>query len=155
MAQQGFEEGAVRAAYSAWLASGPFDIGSTTRAGIRGTPDERSQSNGSAMRISPLGIFGHSMPADKLAGLARRDSALTHPNRVCCDAAAALAVGIAYAIRTGADGQAVLEFVQDWAEQDGAAPEVSAALRAAAASAPSDFQHQMGWVLIALQNAFY
>ena len=80
----GYHAEKVRGAYQSWLASGPFDIGTTTRRGLEGEPDHRSRSNGSLMRCSPLGI---AFETPDLAELAPVDSALTHPNSLvgeCC-----------------------------------------------------------------------
>lgn len=55
------------------------------------------------MRISPLGIFAHALPAPVGADWARQDAALTHPHQVCQDASATLVAAIAHAIATGSD----------------------------------------------------
>jgi ADP-ribosylglycohydrolase len=44
---------------------------------------------------------------------------------------------------------------KSWARRSSRSPEVVAAIEAAAHGAPADFVTQSGWVLIALQNAFY
>jgi ADP-ribosylglycohydrolase len=81
---------------------------------------------------------------------------LSHPHPVCRAACAAFAGAISAALY-GADRRGMMEAavrIADAAGSDAAA--VGAALRQAAAGVPpGDFQHQMGWVLIALQNAFF
>jgi ADP-ribosylglycohydrolase/fructose-1,6-bisphosphatase/inositol monophosphatase family enzyme len=144
-----FDPAAVRQAYRDWMASRPFDIGATTRAGILGHPDVDSQANGSLMRVSPIGIWAAGDPA-LAARLAREDSALTHPNPVCQEAcagfAAALAAGIA-----GADRPAML----DAALRHAAGPARDALERGARGERVADVDTNQGWVLIALQNAFF
>lgn len=164
-------EAAARAYYY-WFHSAPFDCGATTSRALgaiqagdlaRGTAattaagaaSPESQANGSLMRISPLAIWGHAAAPEKLAELARADSALTHPHTVCCDAAAAFTLAAAYAIRTGEPADRVHAFALDWAERAGCDARVKQSLRDADASPPADFSLQQGWVLIAFQNAFY
>jgi ADP-ribosyl-[dinitrogen reductase] hydrolase len=146
------------AAYGRWYTSGPFDIGGTTAlafgaaasapadkaAAAHDSADGRSQANGSLMRIAPIGVWA--TDADEAAAAASTDSGLSHPHPVC--RAAALA---------GGDREAMMRKAVRIALQAGpeAAPVQQALQNAAAGVAPKDFQHQMGWVLIALQNAFY
>src|SRR4051794_37607745 len=101
-----FDDDAIARAYGHWYASGPFDCGGTTRralsvasrvaddpaANARKVASRDSQANGALMRVSPLGVFGHAMPPDQLAALARRDAELTHPHPVCQDASAVYCV---------------------------------------------------------------
>ena len=167
---KGYEPAAALDAYLHWYGSPPFDIGGTTSAALRGarrgrTPQERlagakqhastsSQANGSLMRISPLGIFGAGNPA-AAADWARADSRLTHPHPVCQDACAVFVAAIATVITAGCSAPECYQAAQDEASRSSVAPPVTAALRAAAERPPEDYQTQQGWVLIALQNAFY
>ena len=103
--------------YVRWLRSNPFDLGNTTWAALslggalgpervpsgaelaaftggHGT-NQASQANGSLMRCTPLGIWGHRMDDEALVALARADSALTHPHPACCDAVAAYSLAVA------------------------------------------------------------
>jgi ADP-ribosylglycohydrolase len=146
-----YDDQTVREAYHHWYRSAPFDIGTTTRAALA-TRDLRhdSQANGSLMRISPLGIFGAGRPAEA-AAWARADSRLTHPHLVCQDACAAFVAAIATAVGTGASAEACHAAAMAESRQ----PEVRQALDAARLAPPADFMTQQGWVLIALQNAFY
>jgi ADP-ribosyl-[dinitrogen reductase] hydrolase len=164
----GFDPQAIAAAYGRWYASGPFDCGHTTAqafgAAARARVDKakaartganaQSQSNGSLMRIAPLGIWAADFP--EAARLADLDSALSHPHPVCRAACSAFAAAISSALG-GADRaemMAVALGVADAAEP-AAAPVGLALRRAQAGVAPDEFQHQMGWVLIALQNSFF
>jgi len=158
----------VAAAYGRWYASEPFDCGFATRRAFsaaasaltdkagaaRRHADPGSQSNGSLMRIAPIGVWA--TDPDEAARIASEDSALSHPHPVCRAACAAFAAAISAAL-TGADRAEMLATALRIADAAGvdAAP-IGAALRQAAAGvAQAEFQHQMGWVLIALQNAFF
>jgi len=151
----GYDAEATADAYRWWKASGPFDIGGTTSAGLAGHPNLQSQANGSLMRISPLAVWGHALPADQLANLAREDSAITHPHPVCMDSCAAFVVAVAYAIQTGDGASATYDAALDWARKAHAEHAVIESLDAAAYGPPEDFLTQQGWILIALRNAFY
>jgi ADP-ribosylglycohydrolase/fructose-1,6-bisphosphatase/inositol monophosphatase family enzyme len=165
-----YDPAAALDAYLHWYGSPPFDIGSTTSAALRGarhgkTSQERlkgakqhantsSQANGSLMRISPLGIFGAGNPA-AAADWARADSSLTHPHQVCQDACAVFVAAIAKAIAAGCSAQDCYQAALDEAKRFSVASPVAEALREAAERPPNDYQTHQGWVLIALQNAFY
>lgn len=160
------EDAAV--AYGRWYATEPFDCGNTIRQAfaaaaaaltskasvIRSNADRTSQSNGSLMRIAPIGIWAND--PDEAARLASEDSSLSHPHPVCRIACAAFAAAISAAL-AGADRRGMIQTALRIA--DGGCLEsasVGAAIRQAAAGIPpKDFQHQMGWALIALQNAFF
>jgi ADP-ribosyl-[dinitrogen reductase] hydrolase len=164
-------------AYAYWYQSQPFDVGSTIGQALRAIPalsslpwgtrengaaehavaaaNRGSQANGSLMRISPLGIWGHDLDPDTLADGARADSRLTHPHPVCREACAAFVLAIAYAVATGAGPAETHAYALDWARRRSGSEEVVAALEAAERGKPADFMHQSGWVLTALQNAFY
>lgn len=150
-----FDEAAVAQAYRDWYASAPFDVGSTTRAALdpawRGGKNRQSQANGALMRVSPLGIFGVRLDPAALDSAARADAALTHPHPVCRDASAVFARSLADAIR-GADARQVYHRALAC---EPCGEEVRRALQAAASSPPSDFMTNQGWVLLALQNAYY
>jgi ADP-ribosyl-[dinitrogen reductase] hydrolase len=153
-----FDERAVGAAYVDWLNSGPFDVGNTTQAAIdalaAGRPvRSESQSNGGLMRVSPIGVFAAGSP-ETAACLAAKDARLTHPHPVCVAANAAYAAAIAAGIQ-GAAPEAMWTTAQHYAGDLTGSELVRQRLVAARSGAPEDFQHQMGWVLTALQNAFY
>lgn len=121
---------------------------------LRQHASRESQSNGSLMRVSPLGIFlaGRGRQA---ADLAREDSRLTHPNAVCVESCACYVAAIAAAVATGCGPEGAYRAALDEAERAGAPGPVREALRAAREAPPADFVTQQGWVLIALQNAFH
>jgi ADP-ribosyl-[dinitrogen reductase] hydrolase len=147
-------EGALRA-YRNWYRSEPFDVGQTTRAAVVGYRMGESQANGSLMRASPLGIFAHRQAPDQAAEVGREDSALTHPNRVPCDAVGVFVVAVSHAIRHGDGPAAVHQAALDWARQNDVASGVVSALEEARNAPPVCDGENEGWVLIALQNAFF
>ncbi|AKT36745.1 inositol monophosphatase family protein [Chondromyces crocatus] len=163
-----YAPGAALDAYLHWYRSRPFDMGCTTRralgaaalsdtsedalAAALATADPESQSNGSLMRVSPLGILGAGRPREA-ATWAREDSALTHPHPVCREACAAYVAAIAAAI--GGEGvEGAYAAARDEAARGGSEP-VMKALSAAADTPPKLFSADAGWVLVALQNAFH
>jgi ADP-ribosylglycohydrolase/fructose-1,6-bisphosphatase/inositol monophosphatase family enzyme len=167
-----YDPGAAVEAYASWYQSGPFDCGTTTRSALAAAagagPDRHerlraaearanrtSQANGSLMRVSPLGIVAAGSSLDEIAGWARADSALTHPHTVCREACAAFAIAIAHAVVHGDGPQAAYGAARDWTRRSSRDDSVARALDAAEDAAPADFQTQQGWVLVALQNAFF
>jgi ADP-ribosyl-[dinitrogen reductase] hydrolase len=150
-----YEPDTVLAAYREWLGSGPFDVGRTTRAALEGQTRAESQANGSLMRISPLAVFAQAQSAAGVADLARRDALLTHPHAVCGDATAAYAVALAHAVRRGDGPHTAYAAAREWARQSAPNVAVVEALESAEHTAPVCDGANQGWVLIALQNAFY
>ena len=153
----------VATAYAEWYGSGPFDCGDTTAQALlsaseadEGSKAEAasrnanadSQSNGSLMRVSPIGIWARK--PEVANRFAREDSRLTHPNDICVDACGVHAAAITEGIRSG-DRGAMLRVAQGYARTK----EIATVLALAAQGhEPEDYQSNMGWVLIALQNAF-
>jgi ADP-ribosyl-[dinitrogen reductase] hydrolase len=150
----------------------PFDVGNTTRQALASislddlrkrtaaaramaAASGQSQANGALMRVSPLGIWGALRELAEVAAAARQDAQLTHPHPVCQDASAVFAVAVASAIGAGLTPRATFERAVAWARAAAVEPAVLRALEAAQDEPPRDFQMQMGWVLIALQNAFF
>jgi ADP-ribosylglycohydrolase/fructose-1,6-bisphosphatase/inositol monophosphatase family enzyme len=146
VARKNFEPDSVLEAYREWMTSRPMDIGSTTERGLLGLHTTESESNGSLMRVSPIGVWAAGDPA-RAARAARADSALTHKNPVCVEACAAFAAAIAVGVAGG--GREAM--------RGAALANSSAGAREAIerASPPEDFFSRMGWVLVALQNAFF
>jgi ADP-ribosylglycohydrolase/fructose-1,6-bisphosphatase/inositol monophosphatase family enzyme len=144
-----YEAAKVLDAYRAWLTSRPVDVAMTTERGLLGTAASESESNGSLMRVAPIGVWAAGDPA-LAARTARDDSALTHANPICLDACAAYCAAIAAGV-AGADREAMFEAAL--AHSKGPAHE--AIKRAAKGNAPTDYFTHMSWVLVALQNAFF
>ncbi len=166
-----FDDDAVAARYVAWYASDPFDIGRTTRQAFRiSKPSDQglaetirsqaswdSQANGSLMRQSPLGVFGWCMDEQDLADLSCRDSTLSHPHPTCQESCVAYTHAMAFAIRTGGTPRDVYEDTLTFVRSRPSSKDtgVIGVLETASKSPPGNFSHQMGWVLIALRNAFH
>lgn len=145
----------ARAAYVGWLASGPFDCGTTVMSGLLGRPNQSSEANGALMRISPLGVFGADLPPVLVAKWARQDAEITHPNRVCQDANALFVLAIRHAIRKGCEPRELYECVLRWAEEQTTQGVLLCAIRSAAHRRPADYIRQQGWVVIAFHNALW
>jgi ADP-ribosylglycohydrolase/fructose-1,6-bisphosphatase/inositol monophosphatase family enzyme len=140
----GFERDKVLDAYRDWMQTRPIDIGETTERGLLGLHTTESESNGSLMRVSPIGVWAAGDPA-RAAAAAREDSALTHPNPVCVEACA----GFCAAIAAGVAGATRKEMVEVAAAHcTGPAHE---AIQCNAV--PDSFDKSR--VITSLQNAFY
>jgi ADP-ribosyl-[dinitrogen reductase] hydrolase len=161
-----YDAGAVLEAYLHWYRSGPFDIGITTTTALQGAElgkdrkdrlnlaaSNQSQANGSLMRISPVAIFGWSRP-DEAVEYARLDSGLTHPNQICREACAVFVRAITSAL-SGANAQACYRAALEEANRGHETSVISSLEAAAIAPLAIMDGYQSGWVLIALQNAFY
>lgn len=163
-----YDPEAAASAYGAWLASEPVTCGATCgrafaaaaaapdgtkAAAARLAADGASQSNGALMRVAPIGIWA-ATPA-QAAAAAMADSALSHPHPVsqaaCAAFAAAIAAGIAGAGRAG-----MMAIALSTAGSVAGAEAVVATLEQARdGQPPAEYQDRMGWVLIALGNAFH
>ncbi|HSA71875.1 MAG TPA: inositol monophosphatase family protein [Burkholderiales bacterium] len=133
-------------AYREWLTTRPVDIAATTERGLLGLQTGESESNGSLMRVSPLGVWAAGDPA-RAAAAAREDSALTHRNPVCVEACAAYAAAIAVGVAGGSRAamrEAALEHsrgkARELIEQGGL---------------PDDFMEPRSSVRVSLLNAFH
>ncbi|NMP24860.1 ADP-ribosylglycohydrolase family protein [Sulfobacillus harzensis] len=159
----------VASGYVRWADSHPFDMGGTVRqaiAGAHGGPlsgmAERmrnsanydSKANGALMRQSPLAIWGYAQDPRVLADLGRQDALLTHPNPVCQEASAVFVATVGMIIRWGLDAQAAYEFAVAFQRRFGQESEVLDAL-VQAEHQPPPYSHHIGYVLVALHNAFY
>ncbi|MGE6660933.1 inositol monophosphatase family protein [Pseudomonas sp. NPDC077408] len=167
--QGGFDSSDIAQRYVDWLRSEPFDVGNTTRQALLGPlclpalavdqacrahASTSSQANGALMRVAPIGIGAHGRPS-LAAHWARQDALLTHPHDVCQEANAAYAAAIAVGV-SGANRQAMLDAALAVLLPTTEGDVVRQVLTAAAGGErPTEYQRQMGWVLIALQNAFY
>ena len=142
-------------AYESWLLSRPFDVGQTLAQALGGQPSQQSQANGALMRISPLGIYGAGRDPRQVAGWAREDAALTHPNPVCGDVNALFAAALAHAIAAGPSPEELHTRIVEWAESWTVDRAVRDLVQAAADAPPADYTHHMGWVLLAFHNALW
>lgn len=159
---------AAAKAYVEWVHSSPFDVGNTIRQALLGPlrhPDlsvaeacrlaasPNSQANGALMRVAPIGIAAYGRP-DLAAAWARQDALLTHPHPVCLEANAAYAAAIAAGVQ-GYTRKEMFEAAMDVLDHSPSAEIVKECLLSAEDGyMPEDYMEHMGWVLIALQNAF-
>jgi ADP-ribosyl-[dinitrogen reductase] hydrolase len=107
------------------------------------------------MRVSPLAVFGAGFSLDQVVEWAEADAALTHPNIVCQQINALFAMAIATAIRKEVTPQELYEKMLVWAEERKVETAIIDVMKRAAIEPPADFMKQMGWVMIAFQNALY
>ena len=145
----------LRRQYVFWIESNPFDCGITIAGALQGRMNPDSQANGALMRVSPIGIFGVNYPLEQIAEWAVADAAITHPNPVCLQVNALYAMAITTAIRDNPTAQELYKLIQSWANSRNVEKSVLRAIDQAAKEPPIDFMAQMGWVLIAFQNALY
>lgn len=156
VAAGGFDDDAVLAGYRAWLQSGPFDVGSTTRRGIGGGDTSDSQANGSLMRVSPLAVHLWRNEPDAVTTVVVRDSALTHESEVCLAAVAVWSSAVALAVREGPTPAVLYARVASWVRTRDDFPASVREIFAGDDVAPvKDFMTNQGWVLVALRNAFH
>ena len=173
-----FEIESIARQYARWIESPPFDIGTTTRtalgcflhsahwnkiceeqgyaigmgqAAVQGCLD--SKANGSLMRATPLGIWGHHLSDTDLAGYARQDSALSHPNQSCQDAVACYAIAIANLMRAPGDRLTAFHATRAWAKAY-ANTEVRGWLEDAENDLNYPYHPQAGFIRIAFTHAF-
>ncbi len=142
-------------AYRFWLDSSPFDVGNTVSSALRGMFNNESQANGALMRVSPLGIFGAFRDLEQLARWAWEDAALTHISPICGQANVLYVVALAKAIRRGIEPEDLYREALSSAREMKAEPKLLAVMEAAAERPPEEYVRSQGWVLIALQNAFW
>lgn len=107
------------------------------------------------MRIAPLGVLGTFLSPPELFKLACIDAGLTHPNGICRAANGLFATAIAFSIRTGGGADATYEYALEVVRSEEVPLPVLEAVQRANECSPADFVRKQGWVLIALQNAFY
>ena len=79
---------------------------------------------------------------------------MTHPHPVCLDANRIFVTSLSVAIE-GATPKEVFDTALSWCREWDVQASVATSLREASTSPPADYTSQQGWVLIALQNAFY
>lgn len=176
--QPSFEIERVARQYARWIESHPFDIGITTRTslgcflhnahwktvceeqgyavGMRRAAAQgciESKANGSLMRATPLGIWGHHFSDADLAKFARQDSALSHPNQSCQDVVACYVIAIANLMRTPCDRHTAFHATRVWADTHANA-EVRGWLDDAEANLNYPYHPQAGFVRIAFTHAF-
>ena len=169
--------------YYKWIESRPFDIGFTTSYSL-GAPRNQdmtdrsyanvmtkeaaklcitSKANGSLMRITPLGIWGHDLAAEQIASFAVRDTSLSHPNYSCGYAVACYSIAVATLVNTG-DRFKAIDNARGWLnsqanltkdpEQYKSWAEVGSWLYDAVDNADIPYFPQAGFIKIAFTHAF-
>jgi ADP-ribosyl-[dinitrogen reductase] hydrolase len=156
IANGGFEPDKAKEAYLYWLSTPPFDIGGTTRSGLSGHLNHSSEANGSLMRVSPLAVHLWRKPPDRVAEIVAQDSALTHPSKACRDAVAVFSIAIGLALREHLAPRDIFAQTRLWVgNQQDFHPGVAAIFADPDVAPVTEFSAKMGWVLIALRNAFH
>lgn len=156
LARGGFSLEEAQQAYREWLASGPFDVGTTTRLGLEGGDTSESQANGSLMRISPLAVHLWRNDPEAAGSIAVQDACITHGSAVCIEATAIYASAIALAVREGLPPRALYDRVAAWVRSDPVFETPVKGIFAGEDVEPvKDFHTHAGWALVALRNAFH
>mmetsp|Transcript_148119 Transcript_148119/g.258428 ORF Transcript_148119/g.258428 Transcript_148119/m.258428 type:complete len:587 (-) Transcript_148119:97-1857(-) len=169
-----FPSDVVAKNYHDWGASGPFDIGITTRQAVWGRNyaavdmehrawemNMNSQSNGALMRCMPLAVWccARKFDAHAIVAAAHADAKLTHSNHTVGSANAAYVLAMTQLIHTCGDRASALEAVENWKaeELEKSSPgseNLSKWLQEAMAGEPLHFGPEYGWSKIAFTHAF-
>jgi len=83
------------------------------------------------------------------------DASLTHPHPICLQANALFAMSIAQSISRLKGPQDIYEDIKRWATEMNVEKPLMTAILDAPHSPPADYIDQLGWVLIAFQNALW
>ena len=167
----------IARSYARWIESEPFDIGTTTINGLgsfnqpawkemaqslsyaaamtaaSAKLNANSKSNGSLMRATPLGIWGHHYSPSDIANFARQDSCLSHPNESCWQAVACYSIAIAHLVDHLGDRQGAFLLARQWAKGH-AVPEVNQWLGMAESNEAVAYEPLIGFVQIGFVHAF-
>lgn len=159
----------IAQAYVAWCHSDPIDIGGTTlnafdlrgeitaerlwsnAAEVNGHP--KRQANGALMRVAPLAIWATTHAPERLAELARLDAKLSHPSPNCQESNVAFVSAIAEGLGGGTPRSMYEAALRSVDTELGR--EVHGWLVAAEHELPDFDTWGIGWVRVALQNAFH
>lgn len=151
----GWDESAARARYMDWFETDPPDAGDAVREALLGNPQADSQGNGALMRVLPIALWAAEYPGFDWQVATREDAAITHPHPVCGDANVVYVHALLQAMQPGATPRGVYESTLRFAAGLEVCSSVLDALRRAETERPDYDGKQIGWVLIALQSAFY
>lgn len=170
LVEHGADFDAIAKAYVSWCKSDPIDVGGTTlnafdlsgvvtatRAWqnaeeLNGHP--KRQANGALMRVSPLAIWGVHR-RNELADLVRKDARLSHPSPACQESNVAFATAIAEGIGGGDPRSMYSAALASVDTPVGREAGVHGWLVAAEHEPPDFDTWGIGWVRVALQNAFF
>jgi ADP-ribosyl-[dinitrogen reductase] hydrolase len=153
--KNGYDINAVLESYRYWKSTEPFDIGFTTIMGLTGVPNLDSQANGALMRVAPIGILGSTLGDEETFSMGCNDAHLTHPHINCVSISGLFAVGIASAIAEDLDNVQLYNKILAVAKRSKCPPMIISVIEDAKDYKPGNFMKNMGWVMIAFQNALY
>ncbi len=150
---QRFDYDHVYNSYIDWADSEPFDIGSTISNALhQGIYDPKSASNGSLMRVAPIGIYGATLDLDTVASLSIQDAKCTHDNNIVFETNSIFARAISLAIKSDIAPRDLFTQMIDWAT----IPTIREKMIQAKSNIPANMDsYQKGFCLTALQNAMY
>lgn len=151
----GWDASAAYRRYQEWFATDPPDVGEAVQAALQGDPMPESQGNGALMRVMPIALWAAEHPDFDWITAACEDASITHPNPVCSDANVVYVYALLQAMQPGATSRGVYEAVLSFAAEQGVNCAVQEVLRRAADERPDYDGEYIGWVLVALQSAFY
>ncbi len=151
----GWDKYAAHKRYMDWFETDPPDVGEAVSAALEGEPLSDSQGNGALMRVLPIALWAAEHPDFDWQTAAREDAAITHPHPVCGDANVVFVHALLQAMQAGATPRGVYESALQFAAEQGLHPLVLLTLRQAEAERPVYDGKYIGWVLVALQSAFY
>jgi len=167
----------IARSYAEWIRSRPFDIGGTTYSSLGCINDSDwatvcqnegyaaamthaarsacmdSKANGSLMRATPLGIWGHKLKVNEIARISREDSSLSHPNQSCVYAVTCYAIAIASLINNPGDRKLAFSVANEWADFN-ANEEVCGWLASASCNFDVPYYPLAGFIKIAFIHAF-
>lgn len=142
--------------YLEWFRGDPADVGEAVKSALEGAPMPESQGNGALMRVMPIALMAAEHPDFGWQQAAREDAGLTHPNPICAECNVVYVYALMQAMLQGATPESVYRNTLEWAETQGISESVLAYMRRAATDERPDYDGEtIGWVLIALQGAFY
>lgn len=150
----GWSREAALKRYQEWLATDPPDIGEATERALRGNPDFESQGNGALMRVLPIALWAAEHPDFDWQTAAREDAAITHPNPLCAEINVVFVQALLTAMQRNSTKEDILLSAMSHAED----PQLYAMLldvRTPGAMYPDYDGEHIGWVILALQGAFY
>ena len=151
----GWDAHAARLRYMEWFETDPPDAGEAVTAALEGEPLADSQGNGALMRVLPIALWAAAHPGVDWQRAAREDAAITHPHPVCGDANVVYVHALLQAMKPGATARGVYESALHFAAEQGVSPSVLEAVQRAATERPDYDGEYIGWVLLALQSAFF
>lgn len=153
---EGWDAAAALRRYREWFDTDPTDVGATIKTALLGKPvGNECQGNGALMRVMPIALWAAEHPGFDWQTAAREDAALTHPSPICGEANVVYVYALLLAMQPGSTPQSIYDACLQFAEEQGCCEIILTTLRNAATEVPDYDGEHIGWVLIALQSAFY